>query len=167
MKEHFFFLMILMLVACGQNKTDDVIVKSNDTILAAQDSSKTTSDKDSSAFTTPRQFTPLTFIKEAANKSHSWISMADEFPIDWVQPSDIDTLMKLISVSEKCNCFVSPLSSYLPAKNSADIGGYAIVFINSYRDKKQIHFGLSSCPRTDKSSVDEITKWWTNYKRIQ
>jgi hypothetical protein len=90
--------------------------------------------------------------------------MVDDFPVEWVKESDIDTLIRLVTSTKKCNCFVNPLSSYIPTNQNADIGGYAIIFINSFREKSKVSLGLYSCPKTNKKSVEEINKWWTKYK---
>jgi hypothetical protein len=165
LKYYFYFLTIFLLVACGQNeskKTDDKLsaIKQVDTLQIKSDTIH---------WLTPNQFTPITFIN-AVTKSNKQdtlinvITMVDEFPKDWIKPSDIDTLMTLIRSTKKCNCFLNPLSSFIPTKDHADIGGYAIIFINAYRQKTKVDLGLYSCPKTDKKSVDEITKWWTETK---
>jgi hypothetical protein len=90
--------------------------------------------------------------------------MHNNFPDDWVKKSDIDTLIQLIESTQKCDCYLSPLSSTIPTNVCANVGGYAIIFINSFRLKKKVDLGLYSCPKTDKKSVQEIKTWWKNYK---
>jgi hypothetical protein len=119
---------------------------------------------------TLKQFTPISFLKLVDKKKGkdsliNVVTMVDQFPIGWVKQYDIDTLVTLIKSTKKCCCFLNPLSSFLPRNQSAEIGGYAIIFINSFRQRTKIDLGLYSCPKTDKQSVEEITKWWTNYKQ--
>jgi hypothetical protein len=121
---------------------------------------------------TPAQFTSISFLNDVAYKSNenhkiNVISMVDEFPNDWVNESDIDTLITLIQSTRKARCFLDPQSSYLPISDNADIGGYAIIFINSFRHKTKINLGLYNCPKTDDKSVAEILKWWISYKHSQ
>jgi hypothetical protein len=89
--------------------------------------------------------------------------IANQFPKNWVKLDDVKKLILLIESKEKCKCLVDPLSSYIPKQN-ADIGGYAILFINSFKNKSKIDIGLYSCPETNKNDIEEIQKWWKNYE---
>ena len=119
----------------------------------------------------PSDFTPLTFIKTFStyNNSYPWdnyITISGiEFPDDWVKRADIDTLLTLIESTQKCKCVVSVLSSNIPDDNATNIGGYAIKFINSYRNKSKYKFGTYDCPKTDAKSVEEINRWWAKYRQ--
>lgn len=110
-----------------------------------------------------REWTPISFIEAAKHnddyKGVDWFFVADDFPKDWVKKEDIKRLIVLLDSKEKCDCYVSPLSSYLP-KDSADVGGYAAAFIKSYIDKKPIDFSLYSCPKVNKEDSERIKKWW-------
>ena len=122
--------------------------------------------KGSYRWLTPKQFTPLSFIKALTmNETKPQLihetTVIDAFPDNWVKSSDLDSLITLIGSTTKCNCSLNPLSSRSPTNENADVGGYAIFFINSYRQKSKISIGLYTCPRTNKESVDEIMKWWT------
>ncbi len=168
-KYYFFSMTILLFAACVQNKptiTDNSI--DNNQITIHTDTLLQNSD--TVQWLTPNDFTPISFLKAVINQNDKdtliyVITMVDEFPVDWVKQSDIDTLVTLIASTKKCNCFLNPLSSYIPTNKNADIGGYAIIFINSFRHKSKINLGLYSCPKTDKNSVEEINKWWTEYKQ--
>lgn len=169
-KYYFYILPILLVAACRQqetNSTEKTIDKKqevvNDTLQYHVDSIR---------WMTPEQFTPISFLDAVVNKTNqdtilNLISMMDEFPLDWVKQTDIDTLMTLINSTKKCRCFLNPLSSYIPTNESADMGGYAILFINSFRQKSKISLGLFSCPKTNKQSIKEINQWWANYKHIK
>ena len=89
--------------------------------------------------------------------------MTDEFEENWVKRTDIDSLLKLTKSKLKCDCFLNPLSSYIPS-DSADLGGYAIALIKSYKDKKRMSFGLYSCPKTSDKEAEELITWWTHQK---
>lgn len=111
----------------------------------------------------PESMTPLEFLrimKQLDNyRPFGGVTMLDSFPKNWVKKKDIDTLIKLVHSREKCNCFLNPLSSYIP-KDSADLGGYAIQLIESYKQKKKLTFGLYACPKTNKIEADKLVNWW-------
>ena len=170
-KYYFFSLTILFFAACGQNKpanTENTI----DSIQITKQSDTLQQNSDTVHWLTPKEFTPISFLNAVIKQNDkdtliNVITMVDEFPVDWVKHSDIDTLVTLITSTKKCNCFLNPLSSYIPTKKNADIGGYTIIFINSFRQKSKFNLGLYSCPKTDKKSVEEINKWWTEYKHTK
>ena len=94
-----------------------------------------------------------------APKHLNFLSAVEKFPIDWIKASDIDTLISLVESKEKCRCILNPLSSYIPIDEKADLGGYAILFLNSFRNNKSVEFGLWACPETDKDDVAELLNW--------
>ena len=167
------FSIILTLVTYNQIEMVKANEKADNHFISFQTNDSVKVEKDSSSLLTPKQFTPLSFIKalttpnEVKRHSINVTTMADAFPNDWVKSSDLDSLMALIGSTTKCNCFLNPLSSYIPTNENADIGGYAIIFINSFRQKTRINLGLYKCPKTDKESVDEIMKWWRDFKLIK
>lgn len=126
---------------------------------------KQSGDIPKSYLLTPKNMTPLDFIETMKIKSTqinniNVVTMADSFPNNWLTKKDVDTLINLINSKEKCNCFSNPLSSYIPTNDSAEIGGYAIWLIKSYKEKKKISFGLNACPKTDVVEADKLMKWW-------
>jgi hypothetical protein len=118
-------------------------------------------------FLKPDQFSPITFLKAVSRNSKSKtgsliipITMFDNFPIDWVKKEYIDTLISIINSKDTCGCFLNPLSSYIP-NDYADKGGYAAIFIKAFRDKKNVSFGLHSCPKVDEQLNKELINWWS------
>ena len=112
----------------------------------------------------PKNYTPLSFLERMRKKGGfedklSIVTMTNNFPNNWLKASDIDTLIKLVHSKVKCNCFVDPLSSYLPHQN-ADIGGFVIGLISAYKEKRKVSFGLYSCPETNAKAANELIKWW-------
>jgi len=145
------FLAIIFLLSCSQNRVKDPNGNNNEWLK-------------------PEQFTPISFIDyfiiETNQSSNiNIITMMDCFPDNWVKKSDLEALIPLIKSTKKCNCFQNPISSYIPSKVTANVGGYAILFINSYRKKEKIKLGLNACPQTDKISVEEIERWWLEQKK--
>jgi hypothetical protein len=168
--QYFLLLIILTLVSYNQIELVKANERSNNHFISFQTNDSVKAKEDSVRWLAPKKFSPLSFIQglkvpnEVKQHSISLTTMADDFPNDWVKPSDLDSLISLIGSTTKCNCLLNPLSSYIPTNETADIGGYAIIFINSFRQKKRISLGLYKCPKTNKESVDEIMKWWTNFK---
>ncbi len=170
-KYYIFSLTIILFAACKQNKPTNS-ENSIDSIQITKQIDIIQKNSDTVHWLTPKEFTPLSFLNAVIKQNDKdtiiqVMTMVDEFPVDWVKQSDIDTLVTLISSTKKCNCFLNPLSSYIPFNENADIGGYAIIFINSFRQKRKINLGLYSCPETEKKSVNEINKWWYEYKQTK
>lgn len=88
----------------------------------------------------------------------------DSFPSNWVTREDLKPLMGMLKKDGKCPCMLSPLSSTLPAPSEyGTLRGYAVLLINSYRNKEPIVLGGTyECPRTTKSEIQEILAWWEN-----
>lgn len=118
----------------------------------------------------PKDYSPISFLEHVLidddkNEDMQYAMMMDDFPIGWVKDSDIDTLMTFIDSEDKCYCFVSPLSSYLPIAEKANLGGYAIIFINSFRRGEKVSMGLHNCPQTDSAISEDIKQWWRQSKK--
>ena len=91
-----------------------------------------------------------------------------KFPKNWVKNKDIDTLIHILKSKRKCKCAFNIVYSGVPGDNDySELGGYVIEFINSYIQKRQVDFGLYSCPRIDEGKVDEILNWWKETKKQQ
>ena len=115
-----------------------------------------------------KDYSPLSFIKEAKKvvpeRSLNFVSAKNDFPKDWVKTEDLDSLVAVIDSKEKCNCYLNPLSSYIP-NDSAEVGGFAIVFIKAFKENKQVDLGLYSCPKINKKEAEEIKGWWKSYRK--
>jgi hypothetical protein len=98
-------------------------------------------------------------------ENFNFITISNNFPKNWVTKKDVDSLMKLISSKDKCKCVVNPLSSYLPTHDSANLGGYAILLVKSFKEKKKVDIGLHSCPITSNKDVAELKEWWNNFNK--
>jgi hypothetical protein len=120
---------------------------------------------------TPRHFTPLTFIDALTSGYHPDFSvhittMMGDFPENWVKRHHIDSLIILVDSKTKCNCFMNPLSSFV-SNDSSEVGGYAIIFINSFRYGKKVSLGFYTCAKAEEASAEEIKKWWSKYKQTK
>jgi hypothetical protein len=160
-----FFISTFFYISCGQNNSATTDKLSNDT---SKVTSVKTSECDTAFWLTPKNLTPYSFLeimkrKGPASDNLAVIVMTDSFPYNWIKPEDIDSLIKLVNSKEKCNCFLNPLSSHIP-NDSADIGGYAVALIASFKQKEKVSFGLYACPKTNKKDADELIQWWTTEK---
>ena len=124
-----------------------------------------TSGNKHSYWLNPQKMTPLSFLETMKIKGKGFnklgvVIMENSFPDNWLTKKDIDTLIKLVNSNEKCNCFLNPLSSYIPNDN-ANVGGYAIQLIAAYKAKIKVSFGLHACPKVDKAEAYKLIQWWT------
>lgn len=62
---------------------------------------------------------------------------------------------------EKCCGYMNMFSSTI-SNEEAEIGGFAIIFLNSYISKTKINLGLNSNPKTDIKSIKKIETWYKN-----
>ncbi|RKR11318.1 hypothetical protein C8C83_3038 [Flavobacterium sp. 90] len=118
------------------------------------DYSKTIDAKDLN----PKSF--ITLFKERYNKTQiNIVTMDGDFPENWVKPNDVQYLMSIIRSKEKCCGYKHTYSSFLSFED-AEIGGFAIIFLNSYISNTKINLGLNCNPKTDEESIRKIEKWY-------
>ncbi|TDX12195.1 hypothetical protein [Flavobacterium sp. S87F.05.LMB.W.Kidney.N] len=102
----------------------------------------------------------ITICKDRYNKTPiNSVTMTGEFPENWVKPDDVQYLISIIRSQEKCCGYMNIFSSYLSTED-AEIGGFAIIFLNSYISKKKINLGLNCYPKTDRESIKKIEIWY-------
>ncbi len=175
MKTYDYFIILVFSVisnSCGHSQLNLDKINPVDSLRVnnMQDTTlKVDSNNNSSFYLVPEQFTPLIFIKAITSTRHPNFSInlttiLGDFPKNWVRRQHIDSLILLVNSKVKCNCLIR-LESSLITRDSSDIGGYAILFINSFRHNKKVSCGLNTCAKTEIESVDEINKWWTKYNR--
>ena len=108
------------------------------------------------------EYSPLSFIKELKKRNQINAStIENDFSKNWVKVKDLDSLISIIDSKEKCNCYLNPLSSYIP-KDSAEVGGFAIEFIKAFKENKKVDLGLFSCPKVDEKEAEKLKVWWKN-----
>ncbi len=117
----------------------------------------------------PKDLDPKSFIllfKERYNKKSAlnFVSMLGDFPDNWVQPKDVEYLISVMNSKEKCCGYMNFFSSTLLTEN-AEVGGFAIIFLNSYISHTKINLGLNSNPKTDNESIKKIEDWYRNTKK--
>jgi hypothetical protein len=170
-KYYFLSFATFVFIACGQIEPTES-AKSIDSIQIANE--KDTLPRNLYIFISlnPNKLSPASFLNSVIDNNNNdtlfkVITLEVEFPCDWVTISDIDTLMRLITSKKACYCYYNLLSSHIPVHEKADIGGYSIILINSFRQKTKIDLGSFNCPKTEKNAVEELNKWWTQYKDTQ
>lgn len=122
------------------------------------------------SFPKPENYTPLSFIKfvsqsidNDSSKSYLGMSMTNEFPEGWVKEEHLEDLFELLDSKEECGCFLNPLSSYIPT-GKAEIGGYARIFLKSFKDEEKVDLGLYSCPKVAQNINEELKEWLNKRK---
>ncbi|MDP5199658.1 hypothetical protein [Flavobacterium sp. DG2-3] len=106
----------------------------------------------------PKSF--ITILKKRYDKTAiNSVTMSGDFPDNWVKPKDVEYLISIMHSKKKCCGYMNILSSHLSTEN-AEVGGFAILFLNSYINKTKINLGLNSYPKTDKESIKTIEKWY-------
>lgn len=114
----------------------------------------------------PKDLNPKSFItlfKEKYNKDSAfhYVSMMGDFPDNWVKPNDVQYLMSIMRSKEKCCGYMNVFSSTLLTDNG-EVGGFAIIFLNSYISNTKINLGSNCNPKTDEESIRKIEKWYQN-----
>jgi hypothetical protein len=85
--------------------------------------------------------------------------LGGEFPENWVKPNDIQYLISIMYSKEKCCGYMNIYSSTISDEN-AEVGGFAMIFLNSYISKTKINLGLNSNPKVDSASIKKIENWY-------
>jgi hypothetical protein len=111
----------------------------------------------------PKDLDPKSFIKlfiEKYNKTpFNCISMMGDFPENWVKPNDIQYLITIMRSKEKCCGYMNAYSSFISSE-TGEVGGFAIIFLNSYISKEKINMGLNCNPKVEEESVRKIENWY-------
>ncbi|MEN2413876.1 hypothetical protein [Flavobacterium mesophilum] len=89
--------------------------------------------------------------------------MYGEFPNKWVKPNDVEYLISIIDSKEKCCGYMNTFSSHISSENG-EVGGFAIIFLDSYISKTKINLGANCNPKTNNESIIRIKNWYKNSK---
>lgn len=110
---------------------------------------------------TVKSFFKLFTKKYKKDSKLNFITMCGEFPENWVKKDDIEYLISIMKSKKKCCGYVNVFSSTI-SNEEAEIGGFSIIFLNSYISKTKINLGLNCNPKTDIKSIKKIEKWYKN-----
>ena len=110
-----------------------------------------------------KKFIDLCVNNYNENNKLNFVVFSGDFPENWVKKQDIEYLIRNIKSKQKCCGYMNVFSSYISSEN-AEIGGFAIDFMKSYIEKKQLNFGLNSNPKVDEKEVEKLMNWYANQK---
>jgi hypothetical protein len=128
--------------------------------LIVKDSVRTLYTKDLNV----KSFFKLFTEKYVENKKLNLITLSGDFPEKWVKDEDVEYLISLIKSKKKCCSYINIYSSMI-TNEEAEVGGFAIIFLNSYIENKQINLGLVYSPKTDTKSIEIIESWYKNQSK--
>lgn len=102
-------------------------------------------------------------FKEIYNEDSklNFVTLTGDFPKNWVKPTDVEYLISMMRSKEKCCAYMNTFSSTI-SNDHGEVGGFAIIFLNSYISQTKINMGLNCNPKTDLASVKKIEKWYQN-----
>lgn len=103
--------------------------------------------------------------KNNTNKLENILTIGLKTPENWLTDKDIDTLINYINSNDPAKCVMQIVSSYIPIEDSSTIGGQVLDILEAYKNKKSYPTTLTSCSKTDEKRIEEIKKWWNDYKK--
>ncbi|WP_166924111.1 hypothetical protein [Flavobacterium poyangense] len=113
---------------------------------------------------TVKQFIQLFTKKYNPNSPLNFITLSGDFPENWVKPDDIAYLISILDSKKKCCGYMNVFSSFISSDN-AEVGGFALLFLKSYKTNTRINLGLNSNPKADKVEAKMYKDWY--YKSIK
>lgn len=159
---YFIITMVLTIIVCfgfvAKNSNSDNYqgIRINDKVT---DSVKILRPRDLNV----KSFIKLFTEKYVENKKLNLITLSGEFPENWVKDGDVEYLMSLIQSKKKCCSYINIYSSFITTEQ-AEVGGFAIIFMNSFIENKKINLGLVNSPKTDVKAIERIEMWYKNRK---
>lgn len=116
-----------------------------------------------------KEIPPLLFLQKLIKTSENdfrGIKIVYDFPDGWVTHADVDSLIKLVRSKTRCKCFMIPLAMYMPFKENTNLGGYAIEFIKSYKEKRRVNFAQNTCPEINEEDAANLISWWSEVNKL-
>ena len=108
-----------------------------------------------------KSFIDLCLKNYKENNNFNLLVFSGDFPQNWVKKEDIVYLIHIIDSKQKCCGYMNVFSSHINL-DYAEVGGFAILFIKSYKENKQLNFGLNSNPKVDEKEIEIILNWYKN-----
>lgn len=114
----------------------------------------------------PKDLDAKSFIKLFTERykkdsTFNFVTMSGDFPDNWVKPNEVSYLVSIMRSKKKCCGYMNVFSSSL-LNDNGEVGGFAIIFLNSYISKTKINLGSNSNPKTDEESARKIESWYQN-----
>lgn len=107
----------------------------------------------------PKSFITLFIEKYNKDSKLNFVTLGGNFPEDWVKPNDVQYLISIMHSKEKCCGYMNIFSSTI-TNEDAEVGGFAIIFLNSYISKTKINLGLNCNPKVNLASIKKIETWY-------
>ena len=111
----------------------------------------------------PKDLDPESFItlfSERYNKGlTNFVTLSGEFPENWVKANDIQYLISIMHSKQKCCGYMNIFSSHI-SNDNAEVGGFAIIFLNSYISQTKIKLGLNCNPKVDLALIKKNETWY-------
>lgn len=111
----------------------------------------------------PKKFIELFIKNYDPKKKLNFVTVSGDFPKDWVKKKYLEYLIGKINSEQKCCGYMNVFSSFISSEN-AEVGGFAIIFLKSYKENTKINLGLNSNPKIDKKEIEILMNWYKNKK---
>lgn len=159
---------IFTLFSCNL-KTENV---KSENLTFENISSKKTAEKivlDTTSILEIKNLGPKEFIETCEknynkNAKLNFVTFSGDFEENWVKKNDLEYLISKINSKQKCCGYMNIFSSFISAEN-AEVGGFALIFLKSFKEKSVINLGLNSNPKYEKTDSENIITWYENYKK--
>lgn len=106
------------------------------------------------------EYLKLLKLKEIRPHQINILTTGNVADTTWIKEEDLEKLVKLSNSRIPAHCVMQAISSQLPFKNHATIGGIAIELINCYRFNQPYPIALTSCHKNIPAEREEILLWW-------
>lgn len=161
-------LFILTLFSCNL-KTENI---TNENLTFENVSSKNFAEKIVSDTTSilriknlrPKEFIEICEKNYKENSKLNFVTFSGDFEENWVTKNDLEYLISVINSKQKCCGYMNVFSSFISSEN-AEVGGFALIFLKSFKEKSIINLGLNSNPKFDKTESGKILTWYDNYEK--
>lgn len=161
-------LFILTIFSCN-HKTENI---TNESLSFENVSSKNFAEKiisDTTSILRIKNLSPKEFI-EICEKNYNknaklnFVTFGGDFEENWVKKNDLEYLISKINSKKKCCGYMNVFSSFISSEN-AEVGGFVLIFLKSFKEKSVINLGLNSNPKFDKNESEKIITWYKNYEK--
>ena len=110
----------------------------------------------------PKKFIEICEKNYNENEKLNFVTFIGDFEENWVKKNDLEYLISKINSKKKCCGYMNIFSSFISSEN-AEIGGFALIFLKSFKEKSTINLGLNSNPKFEKTESQKIIIWYENY----
>ena len=112
----------------------------------------------------PKEFIEICEKNYKENSKLNFVTFSGDFEENWVTKNDLEYLISVINSKQKCCGYMNVFSSFICSEN-AEVGGFAVIFLKSFKEKSIINLGLNSNPKFDKTESEKILTWYENYEK--